>query len=426
MDSTESHHTGMSERIALEWARLRAAWGTAPVLMLVCTMALLPLLPSAAVLFAYTGLFFLAAKNKFRWLLPASWRTPSPYMMAFGTLHVVGLAWTSNLGFGLFDLQIKLPLLLLPLLAGFNAPQARIGRDLLAFLFTASCAIMVVASTAASVWRIVAGSDLSPAQEIFSSYWSLLLHPSYFALYLTTAIAAWCLLPIHTWVPRTWSIGVLSVLNVGVVLSASKIGWMLLGPLLVALVVLVRRNTFLRGTLTGMMAFATSGVVVLVMASPYARDRVQEMFRAGSEQEHDPDATTSSAVRWLTWGTAWELFQAQPVLGTGTGDIKDELVAAYVAKGYTGAAERRLNAHNQYLQSAACLGVLALVLLLAMVLVPVAMRRPRDPLFILFIILVALNWLVESMLEVQAGAVFFAMFTVLLGWKDDAPHLRAS
>lgn len=416
----------MNERIASEWTRLRAAWGLLPLLLLSSTMAFLPVMPSAAVLCAYGGSLLLTVKSGFRWHGPAFWRSPFPYMMSFLVLHVVGLGWTDNIGFGLFDLQIKLPLLVLPLLAGFIAPRLRMGRHLLAFLFTASCVVMVVASTGASVWRIVAGSDLSPAQEIFSSYWSLALHPSYFALYLSLAIAAWCLLPINAWVPRSLSVGVLVVLNLGVVLSASKIGWVLLGPLLVALVVLVRRNAFLRGALLGMMAFAALGVVVLVMVSPYARDRVQEMLRAGSEQEHDPNATTSSAVRWLTWGTAWELFQEQPFLGTGTGDIKDELVAAYGTKGYTGAAERRLNAHNQYLQSAACLGILGLLLLLAMVLVPLFMGRPRDALFILFMILVALNWLVESMLEVQAGAVFFAVFAVLLGWKDDAPHLRPS
>lgn len=416
----------MSERITSEWARLRTAWGLAPLLLLGGTMALLPVVPSAAVVCAYAGLLLLAARNRFRWFLPSLWRTPYPYMMVYALLHVVGFAWTSNLGFGLFDLQIKLPLLVLPLLAGFFGAHVRIGRDLLAFVFSLSGAFMVLVCTLASVLRVSAGSDLSPAQEIFSSYWSLLLHPSYFALYLSLAIAAWCLLPIHTWVPRSWSVGVLALLNLGVVLSASKIGWLLLGPLLMTLVVLVRRSAFVRRTLLGMMAFAAAGVAVLVMTSPYARDRVQEMFRAGSEQEHDPNATTSSAVRWLTWGTAWELFKAQPWSGTGTGDIKDELVAVYNAKGYTGAAERRLNAHNQYLQSAACLGVLALAALLAMVLVPLAFGRPRDPLLILFLLLVALNWLVESMLEVQAGAVFFAVFAVILLWKEEAPHLRPS
>lgn len=416
----------MTERIASEWARLRGAWGTTPLLFLAGTMALLPVVPSAAVLFAYAGLLLLAAKNKFRWHVPAFWRSPFPYLMAFALLHVVGLAWTSNMGFGLFDLQIKLPLLVLPLLAGFCAMHLRVGRDMLVFVFSLLCAAMVLLCTVAAVWRIAAGSDLSPAQEVFSSYWSLLMHPSYFALYLSLAIAGWCLLPVHAWVPRSWSIGMLAVLNLGVVLCASKIGWLLLGPLQVALVVVVRRNAFIRRVLLGMMAFAVGGVAVLVMASPFARDRVQEMFRAGSEQQHDPEATTSSAVRWLTWGTAWELFQGQPLLGTGTGDIKDELVAAYENKGYSGAAERRLNAHNQYLQSAACLGLPALAALLAMVLVPLVMGRPRDPLFILFLLLVALNWLVESMLEVQAGAVFFAVFAVILLWKDEAPHLRPS
>lgn len=415
----------MSRAITAEWDRMRAAWGMPVLLLFTATLLLLPVFPSAAVVCAYPSLLLLAVRHRFRWSAVGFWRSGSPYMMVFALLHVAGLLWTSNMGFGLFDLQIKLPLLLVPLLAGFCPGHMRIGRDFLAFVFCLSCATMVLVSTMAALWRIVAGSDLSPAQEIFSSYWSLALHPSYFALYLSLAIAAWCLLPIHTWLPRGMSVFVLAALNLGVVLSASKIGWLLLGPLLMALIVVTRRNVFVRGALLGMMVFAAFGVALLVLASPYARDRVKEMLRASSEQQHDPASITSSAVRWLTWGTAWELFKQEPLIGTGTGDIKDELVAAYERKGFTGAAAKRLNAHNQYLQSAACLGVFALIALAGMVLVPLFAIRPRDPLFILFLLLAALNWLVESMLEVQAGSVFFAVFAVVLAWKDDAMHLRA-
>lgn len=414
----------MNNAIVAEWRRLYDAWGPLVLLLLSSTMLLLPVVPSAAVVCAYVGLLVLATKNRFRWNTTALWRTSFPYMMVFALLHVIGLLWTSNMGFGLFDLQIKLPLLILPALVCVTAIQVRIGRGLLSFLFTLSCAVMVVVSTAAAIWRIAVGSPLSPSQEIFSSYWSLALHPSYFALYLSLAIAAWCLLPVHQWVPRGLSLLVLLVLNLGVVLCASKIGWLLLPVLLVSLMVFARGNSFVRHMLTVMLAVAVVGVTTLVIASPYARDRVAELLRASSEETHDPSATTSSAVRWLTWSTAWELFTEAPLHGTGTGDIKDELVAAYERQGFTGAAEKRLNAHSQYLQSAATLGVFAALCLLAIVLVPLVTQR--DALSAIFLLLCVLNWTVESMLEVQAGSVFFAVFAVLLFWKDEPVHLRAS
>lgn len=393
--------------------------------LLIAAAALLPVAPSAAVLVAYGAFLVLAVEGGFHnTRVPGMWRTPLPWMFGLGLLHVLGLFWTTNIGFGLFDLQIKSPLLVLPLLVVFIPRSNRRGRNVLLFTFCISCALMVVACTAAAIVRIAMGGAHSPMQEVFSSYWSLALHPSYFALYLSLAAAAWCLLPIQCWLPRAWSSAVLTVLCLGVVLSASKIGWILLLPMLLALLALRWRLKEVRSMLLGMVVFSTTGVVALIAVSPYARDRVGEMFRATAEDRHDAKAITSSEVRWLTWGTAWELFQRDPIKGTGTGDIKDELVKAYEAYGYTGAAEKRLNAHDQYLQTAACLGVFGALLLMAMVLVPLFTHRPRDPLFILFLFLNALNWLVESMLEVQAGVVFFSLFAVLLLWKDDAPDLR--
>lgn len=408
-----------------DFAALWADRGAPAAVMLMSAVALLPVGPSVSILLAYGALLLIAIRNRFRQNAPiSSWRTPLPCMLGLGLLHALGLFWTTNTGFGLFDLQIKLPLLVLPLLAVFIPRSAWRGRNVLLFVFSITSALMVLACTVAAIVRIGLGSALSPMQEIFSSYWSLALHPSYFALYLSFAVAAWCLSPIHRWLPRVWSVFVLALLCLGVVLCASKIGWMLFVPLLISLLAMRWREPFVRKTLLGMGLFSVAAVAALVLASPYARDRVHEMLRASSGSDHDPGTVTSSEVRWLTWGTAWELFQRDPLMGTGTGDIKDELVKAYERHGYTGAAEKLLNAHNQFLQTGACLGMLGLLLMIAMVLVPIFTQRPVDPLLAVFLLLNALNWLVESMLEVQAGAVFFSLFAVLLLWKDDAPELR--
>jgi O-antigen ligase len=394
------------------------AKGPWPGALLLLTMALLPMAPSAAVVTAYGALLALAWGNKFRWSTRSvPWRTAQPWMVIFFLLHVVGMVWTHDLGFGFFDLQIKSPMLLLPLLTLLVDRKHHSGRHVLLFVFTISCAFMVAASTLAAIVRILQHGGLSPAQEIFSSHWSLALHPSYFALYLSLAIATWILLPIHRWLPALASGVLLALLGLGVVLCASKIGWFLLLALLLLLLFQQRNDRMVRTALLGTSGSFAIGVAALLLFSPYAQDRVWEMFRA-VDGERDPAAVTSSEVRLLTWGTAWEIFQRAPMLGTGTGDIKNELVAAYVDKGYSGAAEKQLNAHDQYLQSAACLGVAGLLALLGMVLAPFLRSVAREVLVLVFFALNALNWLVESMLEVQAGVVFFAVFAVVLGWSD--------
>lgn len=400
-----------------------AAMGHVPGALLLLAVALLPVAPSVSVVVAYAGLLPFVWKGRFR-LDPVQglWRTPLPWTAAFFLLHAIGMLWTSDTGFGLFDLQIKSPLLLLPLLALMaGRPLARY-RDVFLFVFALVNAVMVFVCIAAALFRIAQGSDLSPAQELFSSYWSLVLHPSYFALYLSAAIAGWCLLPVHGWLPRPAGVVVLILLSLGVVLSGSKMGWILLPLLLIALIVLRWRERAVRNALMGMGALSAMGVAVLMASSPYARERVQEMLKAAGDEPRDTATVASSEVRRLTWATAWDLSQRDPWLGTGTGDIKNELVAAYEERGYTGAAEKRLNAHSQYMQSAACLGIPGFLFTIAMVLVPLFAGRPRDPMLLLFLLLNGLNWLVESMLEVQAGAVFFALLTTVLACSPERGH----
>lgn len=352
----------------------------------------------------------------------ASWRAWStflPFAIAVYLLHVVGMLWSADQSFGWFDLQIKAPLLVLPVLMLWLPRKAWTGRDVLLAVFSIACALAVVICVVYAGWRIVFGSALPPEQVVFSSAWSLFLHPSYFAWYLCFSIAAWCLLPLPralpAWIDRT----VLAVLVLGVVLCGSKIGWALLGVELLALLALCWRAQRVRISLLGGLVGFMIGVAALVIASPYARDRVQEVWRASTAKEHDAAGATSSEVRWLTWASARELFAEQPLIGTGTGDIKNELMRVYGERGFTIAAEHRLNAHNQFLQTFACLGALGGLALCIMVLAPFYCR-PRDALSLLFFALCALNWMVESMLEVQAGVLFFSFFACVLLW--DRPN----
>ena len=392
--------------------------GTPAAMALLVLMASLPLWPALAPVAAVLGFGLMAWRHRDHGglLSLANIRSPWPWMVSLYLYHVAGMLWTSDLGFGAFDLQIKLPLLLLPLLAAWSRAQAAPGSPFLLRLFAIANALAVVLCMGAAAVRI-AHEGGHPAQEMFSSRWSLFLHPSYFAMYLTLALCAWCLLPVPEGLGGALFRSVLGLLVAGVVLCGSKMGWGILAVVLPLLMVLRWRHGLVRKSLMAVGMLFVSGVVGLVVASPYARERMQEMLAAARTEAPDPTTTTSSTVRRLTWGTAWALFRSDPWLGTGTGDIKNELVAAYARKGYTGAAEHRLNAHDQFLQTAACLGIGGALILAGMLLVPLASAGTQRWLGALFLLVTAANWVVESMLEVQAGALFFAVFACLLPWE---------
>jgi O-antigen ligase len=82
------------------------------------------------------------------------------------------------------------------------------------------------------------------------------------------------------------------------------------------------------------------------------------------EQINPNSASESSEMRMMTWKTAWNIFLQQPLTGTGTGDVNPELWKSFAEQGFLMPAEKHLNAHNQFLQTSAALGLPGLISLL--------------------------------------------------------------
>jgi len=74
-----------------------------------------------------------------------------------------------------------------------------------------------------------------------------------------------------------------------------------------------------------------------------------------------------------------------------------------------------LNAHNQYLQTMITLGIIGLIVLLLNLILPALYSmEQKHYLYLVFLILIGFNLLFESMLETQAGVVFYAFFNAYL------------
>jgi O-antigen ligase len=122
------------------------------------------------------------------------------------------------------------------------------------------------------------------------------------------------------------------------------------------------------------------------------------------------EAHSSTELRMVTWSAAGTLLLEHP-LGVGTGDTESELINKYVQANENYAAERKLNAHNQFLQAGAEHGWLGILLLIACMLVLTYYALKWQNIVMLnFVLLCGMNFLFESFLEVQAGLVFFGFF----------------
>ncbi|MBK7182598.1 MAG: O-antigen ligase family protein [Bacteroidetes bacterium] len=158
-----------------------------------------------------------------------------------------------------------------------------------------------------------------------------------------------------------------------------------------------------------------STVVLLITMVPEIKGRFDNAVNALSNEHVSKSDSESTAVRMLVWGASKNIIKENIIAGVGTGDAKDALMAQYQVEGLTGAYEKGLNAHNTFLQIFVALGSIGFVLLLINLLMPLAycLKHPNN-LYVLFLLITIFNFTVESMLETQAGVMFYAFINSLL------------
>lgn len=364
------------------------------------------------------GIAIALAAITFVWQRPAvQWRVLWP-LFAWYLLHVVGMLWTTDLAFGLFDLQVKLGLVLLPIAAAAicTLRPGMVQRSMVAFTIGMGVAIML------SLWKgwgcyQGTGDPGCFAQSTFSYD----LHPSYAAWYACWAMAWWGRSAVQGSGLRTRlaSLVAVVVLFVFIIMLASKSG--AIGALVVVVMIAVwwlRRLAprYWALGLGGAVAVLVSVLVLsgggLVMDRMRAASDAMALAINGDQALYASEG--GSEMRLVAWQCSVELLTAH-AFGSGTGDVKHALVACYEEKGAHAAVAKRLNAHSQFLQGGVALGWPGLLLSFLIALVPLwqAIKR-SDMLLGLFAVLFLLNAAVESVLEVQAGVVLMGIMLGLL------------
>lgn len=333
-------------------------------------------------------------------------------------LLAISVLYSDNLQEGLFRLEVKLSLMLIPLaLSGSlvrDYPKARVQTILLSFLagvFASSVFLLMYAA-------IHSFKAPSPSYWNYTGF-SVVFHPSYFSIYLLFASAI-LLFYLSKEKIKLAVVLLLAFFALIMVFINSKSGFIGLFMLYAsAFVYFLIRKPFNRRNLfylaIPIMVFC-SGLLLL----PSATNRIKETVTtaeivSGQKIDNQGGYPSSTSMRLKIWRTALTLASEHPLAGVGIGDVQSALDAKYRDLSMTLAYTKHLNAHNQFLQTSIAIGIPSLLILLLILLIPfISAWKSRDWLFGFFLALMAVNFLFESMLEAQAGVVFFVFFYVLL------------
>lgn len=336
-------------------------------------------------------------------------------LIGFFLIHAIGYFFSENKAVALFAIEKKLGFLLFPLFLYSSAyTEKQLNRIISGFI--AACS---VASLFCFV-RIIYHYFSEGATDFFYKEFSWFIHPSYFAMYLLFAFML-LILVMKDRIPemkRSYIISLAALFIVSIYFCSSKMG-LILALLLVPVTLIVSMKVNLKIIIAGILVIIISLFVTnKFFPEPFERINVamKVMFSKDAINKNDVEST---AVRILIWEESIKIIKENFIFGTTPGDLTDRMNSAYLQSGMTGAYANSLNAHNQFLQTFIGTGVIGFIVLVIMTFYAFILSLLRkNYLTALFSLMIILNFMVESMLQVHAGFIFFVFFFCLLTQYD--------
>jgi O-antigen ligase len=360
------------------------------------------------------ALWFIVSFFCFKELFEPNWKN----VWFIGGLSFFVLSLISNFVFynpadPLSAIEVKLTFLLFPFLFFmFKFDKDVCKRVVVSFV--SGCLFACLFCIARAFFYLFNGDS----SYFYYSNFSFFMHSAYFAMYLNLAVV-FVFLFYFKWFKtekafKNISFFLISLFVLCILLCASKLGIITLFVLVPLLVIMELRN---RLKLKHYIIALVSVIILCVgiySVFPQVFDRLRSVAVV-TENNMDKTSVESSSVRVLIWNECKEIIKEKPLFGVGVSRANETLYKTYEKKGLTGALEHKLNAHDQFFQTAIGMGIIGLINLLVLVfgLIVYGIRK-KNNLVLFFGLLITINFIVESMLQTSAGTVFFVFFMYFL------------
>lgn len=331
-------------------------------------------------------------------------------LFVFFVLHCVSAILSDNKHESLTAVEVKLSFLAFPYFVFlFKWSAATVRKVLTAFVSGGLFALLFCIGRAAYFYFT------SGVNYFFYNDFSFFIHAGYFSMYLLTGIVILNVAypvwfagdKMHKPIRFTFT----AIFIIGIFLCASKIG--LIAAALTVLVygIYVLKSKVSNKKIAGIVLLLWILTYITYKVIPAPFERIFYSFTVVTEGNIDKTTSESTGVRILIWQQCLDLVKENYLIGTGVGDVNDALHAKYEENGLTGALEHNLNTHNQFFQTFIALGITGFLILLIITLGTLVYGVIKRNIFlVLFSIIIILNFLVESMLQTQAGNLFYVLF----------------
>ena len=342
---------------------------------------------------------------------------PFTWFIAFFLVHGIGVLYSRDTYSGIEDVGMKLSLLAFPLFFLFTRLKLKLEDVLNGYLvgLFITCIVCFVYAG----WRSCYHPEDNQWAYFKGSYFSFVMHRSYFATYLALGVLI-AVKQLFSFDRKRWIyIGLILLFGSSTVLTFSKAGILIMMVLFIPLGYYLFSKYYDRWVGLAVVGGVLIGVLFVINTNDKLKARFIKMGEVlTANQTVNNVSVESSASRLIMWSTSVSLILENPFFGVGTGDVTDALNERNKKLGNTGVVEKSLNSHNQYLNTGVQLGLLGLVPLLIVFGTSLWLGiKRRKILLILVVCTFMLTLLFESFLETQAGVMPVTFLTLLFTLK---------
>ncbi len=341
---------------------------------------------------------FSIKKNKAFWL-----------GLSFFALHLIAIFYSENKDRAWFDIEVKLSLLILPVLFAFKNELISKRKEAISVSF-------ILGTFISGVIMLINAYEASKEIGTNAFYYTYItkIHPSYISMYFILSI----IFQIKFILNKSRPLYLYIILGLSIIfhlkmvfLFQSKASILAIGGLLFifSAIAIIKKNKTIVALLASLIVLSS----IIHFSQNFTRmDAMVSSVKEITEKGKSTDTTTGA--RFSIWQITLSEIKKHPIMGVGNGDILPTLIERYKEQKFVTAEKRQFNTHSQYLETTLGLGLIGLISIISLLAYGLFQGiKNNDWMHISFILLVGFCFLPESMLNVRPGVIFFAFFYFL-------------
>lgn len=338
-------------------------------------------------------------------------------------VYIIWLLFSHNLELGFKSIQVKLLLILLPLIFSFKRLRLFPQQQTMAFfIFSFSAAIRVISTNFTILLKGFThpvgfeGADFTYSYRIALEYYSG-LHPTYYCAIVYTAALVLLYFLFNNTLKQKWqvvfAVSAILICSIGGVMAASRATF--IAFLAITIVMIIQRfyNHPKRWYALGILV----GGIAILFFTPTVQNRLKEM-NAANMQAPQGNNDNGTNVRSGVFACDVALLKQHWLMGVGTGNIQhalNECLSKYDTHVYK---QFNYNTHNEYLNAWLTCGILGFMIFIGCLLYSIVFSvRAKHWLHLYFVVFMAICFVTENYLDRQMGVTLFAVMQTLFFFK---------